>query len=219
MATCHGPDSPYGCGHHKEHVRAARKGWITRRRSQSFLSTRDADDLRRVVGPSLAGHHVHRSKSGKRVHMMKVEGQWFSMDQREYAQLVRAGRSGRLAEERAKRNAPKNEARYRAAQEKQQAAIERAELREVRHIIKRAGGIRPSVTHSGVKHDMGEYRNLPSDLRRKNGGLTMDQAREAVAQHMPWLNLDTPDDLVQYFERAEDRRNNRAYAAKFNRAS
>ena len=221
MATCHGPESPYGCGHHAEHVRAARKGWTTRRRSRSFLSTRDAEDLKRVVGPTLEGHHVHRTKTGARKHLLKIEGAWFSMSQDEYKGLVRAGREGRKAEAREKKRAPRlaakqarDDARYRAAQEREARAIERAEQREVYDIIKKRGGIRRAVG-GGKEHEHSEYNTyIPKSLRysaRKQGlyghkGLTPDQAATEVHQHMPWLHIETPSDLYDYFERLEDRR-------------
>lgn len=42
MARCLGPNSPYGCGHHTEHVEAAKKGWATRR---AVIEQRRGDEM------------------------------------------------------------------------------------------------------------------------------------------------------------------------------
>lgn len=225
MARCHGPDSPYGCGHHAEHVAAARKGWLTRRRRHAWVHSEDHDALRRVVGDV---SDVHTHDKHPRSVMMRQGGKWYELPKAEYKSLVRAGREMARDEERerkardrarklieAERGKASRQAererqqaeRYRAMQERQAAAVARAERAEVVKIIKRAGGIRPNP--SGVGR--GEYAALPADVRRRNGRVTMDQARADVMDEMPWLNPHDEYALTDFFERSRMQRVNTAH--------
>jgi hypothetical protein len=81
-------------------------------------------------------------------------------------------------------------------QERQVPAHATAEVAAVTKLLKDAGGV-----CSTGKADHGEWEPLPASVRRVHGRLTLDGARELVMEHFPWLHLDTPDDLVQFYER------------------
>ena len=235
MAVCHGPNSPYGCGHHKEHQIAARKGWRTRRRSRAFQGTSEAEALRRSVG-DFEGYHTHRTKSGARRHLVKIGGHWFSMPEHEYRGLVTAGRADLRAEKRDKRQAARDallaprrrerEARraerHRQEQEKLARRVQRAEHSEVLRVIRANGGIKRNS--GGYLH--GEYEAIPKHARaraargvERERGVTMDQAAELVHEHMPWLRIETPRDLLDYFDRVGDVRMARAAQRKASAAA
>jgi hypothetical protein len=52
----------------------------------------------------------------------------------------------------------------------------------------------------------GEDEALPSTVRSSMGRLDMDSAAEPIREEMPWLQMETSDDLVQYFARHADYR-------------
>ena len=118
----------------------------------------------------------------------------------------------KLAEQQKQEREAKRQARARQiAQEQEQRAVqrfEREQYRDVVSILKRSGGIRPFTTEGarGKRYMTGEYQSLPSMVRSHRGRLDMDQAAEAIREEMPWLQIDTSDDLVQFFERHRDYR-------------
>lgn len=119
-------------------------------------------------------------------------------------------------QEREARKRARQEEAYAAAQERDVRRFEREQQRDVRAIILGGGGIRRSVTASGVKHDTSEYnRNIPSDLRYKPSanrgrlsrqGMTADEAATAINDQMPWLRLEGANALYDYFERQQTQR-------------
>lgn len=221
MAYCHGPNSPYGCGHEQEHKEAARKGWITRR--QGF-SEREKRWLGRVTG-SAEDIHEH---AGGRV-MFRSGGNWFELPRSEARRLIRAGKADELQEMRNKQRAEKDRQRQMRAEERRQRAerrdkerqarlfegMQRAEYNDVIRSIRSIGGIKRSVSrNTGREYDRGEYNSLPASVRaRKGQGLTLDYAREAVAESYPWLDVDTTDDLLRFFDKEHTRRMNRVRRA------
>ena len=147
---------------------------------------------------------------GRRDHVQfKQHGHWFEVPASEYFYLMSQAREL----EREERREGKNDERLRRLQQKQLHAMHRAEYHDVVSIIRSAGGVKLRSTAQGHVYDKGEYDRLPSTVkasRKSERGLTPDQAREAVAQHMPWLKLDTVDDFYQYFEGVRDWRRNKA---------
>lgn len=155
--------------------------------------------MRRVVGEIEAAHeHGHAGTVA-----FKQRGRWYEMPKREWRELVRAGR-GELAEERRAARSARRAELVRAAEERMVRAVARAEHADVVRIIKGQGYIRPLSTHSGAyKHgDRAEVRSLPSYLVRNEGRITLDQAAEYINENMPWLNMEGPNDVLDYFERA-----------------
>jgi flagellar biosynthesis GTPase FlhF len=215
---CSGPSSSYGCGHHEEHVRAARLGWQRRRLGARFAGSRDQASLSRVVGEV---QHAHTHPDHRGVVAFRQRGKWYELPRSEYRRLVAVGREQEAHDRREQALRAREEreiARFREmeAKERRQAEMEqrraernkqrqqaqlrqvaRAERSEVVKLIRQFGGVRLEDAR-----DRGEYALLPAEIRRKDGRFTMDTAREQVDQHMPWLNLATPDDLVQFFERS-----------------
>lgn len=214
---CTGPSSPYGCGHHDEHVRAARLGWRRRRLGASFAGSDDQRRLARVVGP-VEGAHSHPEHRG--VIAFKQRGKWYEMPRSEFRRLVQVGREQEQHDRREASRRAREEreiARFREAEAKEQRRAELEQRREERrreqeqaHLRAVSRAERAEVVKLlrgyGVRledqRDRGEYALLPAEVRRKQGRYTMDTAREQVAINMPWLKMDTPDDLVQFFERS-----------------
>jgi hypothetical protein len=216
--VCTGPASPYGCGHHDQHVAAARLGWRRRRLGAHFMGSRSQSHLARVVG-QVENAHAHPDHRG--VVAFKQRGKWYEMPGAEFRRLVGVGRDQeafdrretahkareareiakfRGLEEKERRGAEIAQRREERNREREQAhmrAVSRAERSEVVKLLREFGGVRLEG-----KQDRGEYALLPAEVRRKEGRYTIDTAREHVMENMPWLNLNTPDDLVQFFERS-----------------
>jgi ribosomal protein L13E len=233
-----GPGSPYGCAHHDEHVAAAKLGWARRRASGTFmLSDRDSHALSRAVG-EVKGAHIHPSH--KHVVAFKQKGKWYELPASEFRALIRAGHEDlkldkqeqkrRAAEEKAiaeyyaavaleeKREAKRAELatrqqeRERDRQERLVRQVQRAERAEVVKIIKGGGGITYGVSKAtGKTYDHGEWLTLPADVRRKNGRLTLDGAAEQINAEMPWLGIETPNDLLDYFDKIDNTRRNQEH--------
>ncbi len=153
-------------------------------------------------------------------------------EERERQKAAREYERGRKVYERELARAEKSEARERqlkekrdqaeaAAQQRAVRAVERAEYQDVLNIIRRAGGIRRvRSAATGRERDKSEYDTLPRSVRQRrvlgfatarDRGLTLDEAATEVHQHMPWLKLETPDALIEFFGRHRDLDASRRY--------
>lgn len=196
-----------------------RKAWIGgawnrirgKEHRSSWRHSEESKLLSRYFGPV---HDVRQravSRSGLQVakrdrdHVVIRQGrQWFDMPKSEYTNLIKASRQEAKREAKEARDAASKErmeAKFREQQERDMRRMEREQYSDVVAIIKHSGGIRPSVSHQGTKYDRGEYDTLPSTVRSSAGRLTMDDAARNINAQMPWLHIDTIDDLVQYFDR------------------
>lgn len=253
MARCHGPDAPYGCGHHAEHVAAAHKGWRTRRRRHEWVRSEDFGHLSRIVGDVT---DVHTHDTHPHSVMVRRAKKWYEIPKKEYHGLIKAGRDiardearsrkQREAEDRAeaarkeresrrrdkalateaeaheraerqREQAERRQEREREQQDRQVRAIARAEYNEVARLVKSLGGIRASYDkHTGKSHDRAEIdTSVPSSLHARSGkGLTIDRIRESVHEDFPWLNLETPNDLLDFFDKARTTRMQHAHHAR-----
>jgi hypothetical protein len=138
---------------------------------------------------------------------IRQQGTWYELPHEEYDYLVREGRALLKME----RKARQREAREAEAQRRALQAVRRAEYAEVLTILRGAGGIRLERSRvTGAARDRGEYERLPATVRHRAGLLTLDTAATAIDQHMPWLQIRTGDDLVQYFEQMRTWRRNTA---------
>src|SRR5690242_12877457 len=90
MARCLGPNSPYGCGHHTEHVAAAKKGWITRRAGTEFASSEEHGAVKALFGKDVTLAHEHPSHAGFTT--FKSEGKWYEVPTRVFKQHAAHGR-------------------------------------------------------------------------------------------------------------------------------
>ena len=137
----------------------------------------------------------------------KQHGHWFEMPASEYFYLMSQAREF----ERDERREAKNDERLRRVQQKQLHAMRRAEYSDVLSIIRERGGIKPfKQDTTGKRYMTSEYKMLPSTVRNARGRLDMDTAATEVHQHMPWLGLTGPDELLSYFEGMRDWRRNKA---------
>lgn len=184
------------------------------RKGPWWLVVEDKERLEKVTGPiDKVIYHKDRNSV-----VIQQGDSHYELPEDEYFALVRAGKEMEEEEKREarrQRRALREEERDRIRQERMVRTVERIEYHDVAHIIKRAGGIRAVKDMHGQVRDREELKIIPKSLRAKQTrevralgqhGLTLDEAATAVHQHMPWLQIDTPDDLVQYFERHEDRR-------------
>lgn len=109
--------------------------------------------------------------------------------------------------QREERKREKQKAAYEAAQERDIARFEREQDADVRAIIRQGGGIRPTYDQATRRmRDAGEYRALPASVKSKRGRLTMDDAAREINDQMPWLHIETPQDLQDYFAGRTERR-------------
>jgi hypothetical protein len=185
---------------------------------------------------------AHTHPEHPNVIAFKQANRWYELPRAEFNRLVRVGRDIERDEEREARQRQREEARaaraqeteqkreariqrqderYREMQRRQIRAMDRAERAEVVKIIKSSGGIRlpEHFTYTGKSREgKGEYDLLPSDVRRKNGHYTMDTAAAAINEEMPWLHIESPGDLLQYFERSRLKTIRERYNAKARRA-
>lgn len=122
-------------------------------------------------------------------------------------------------EEREARTRARQEQAYQEAQERDIRRFQREQDADVRAIIRRGGGIKPAYDQNGKMRDAGEYKALPASVRSKTGRLTMDDAARNINAEMPWLGIETPRDLQDYFSTAEDRQHRRAAELAARRAS
>ena len=172
-----------------------------------WRDSREYAALSALVGPV----EEIKTVKGKRDTVYFRQGdEWYELPQAEYFRLSHEGRALLREQEREARDEKRRERsaeREREYQQKQLEGLERAQYREVLDILRERGGVKPSVSRqSGKERDASEYRMLPSSVRNTRGRLTMDEAATEINQHMPWLHLDTPDDLVQFFERTGTKR-------------
>ncbi len=129
MAYCHGPESPYGCGHTHEHIRTAKLGWLHRLRGRSFEGSTAQRHLERVTGRvELA--HTHRSHPGKVLFRKGSTRKWYELPTREFRALVRAGKEDEEQEQREAREREREEAKERRDTERAQALIAREREKE-----------------------------------------------------------------------------------------
>jgi hypothetical protein len=145
--------------------------------------------------------------------------------EREWAQaLIKREREQdarrKLAEQEKREREARREARSRQIAEQQAERelqrFERVQYSDVVSILKRSGGIRPfkKATDTGKGYMRDEYQALPSTVKSASGRLDMDEAAAAVHEEIPWLKIETPDDLVQYFERRRDYRRSHSRVAE-----
>jgi hypothetical protein len=239
-----GPGSPYGCGHEEEHRQAALLGWQRRRLGAHFMGSRQQHFLSKVVG-EVQHAHAHPDHPGKIA--FKQRDRWYALPRSEWYSLINAGREID-AEERREAKRKEAEARaiaeyehavadeqkraerkarievnQRERAERSQRAmvrkVARAERAEVVKLLREVGGVRVERSRmTGQARDKGEWELLPAEVRRKDGRVTLDTARERVMEHMPWLALDTTDDLIQFFERSRVKTMRERYNARARRA-
>ncbi len=171
MARCIGLHPAYGCGHFKEHQAAARKGWMTRRASATFRGTEDHTALGALFGRPVEAAHEHPEHRGlvRFLHKRK----WYELPRAEFRRLVGEGKVLQREQARDARRAERaaaHEATYRAKQEKQLAAVERAEYQSVVKAIRAHGGIRPNRADArGKIPELEEWRDLPRAVKTRGG--------------------------------------------------
>jgi hypothetical protein len=178
-------------------------------------------------------HEMREYKDPRQGVVFRQGGTWYHMPRAEYHTLVDAAERDerdkewaqaliqREREQDARRKATEQQKQEREAQRQARAQrlaeeqaqrelqrFERVQYGEVVSILKRSGGIQPfkklAATGKGYMRD--EYEALPSTVRSAKGRLDMDEAAAAIHEEIPWLKIETPDDLVQYFERHRDYR-------------
>jgi len=112
----------------------------------------------------------------------------------------------RLEAEAAEKKRERREAQEVETEQRQLRAFERAQYSDVLTIIRHGGGIKRSISGAtGKQYDKGEYETLPRSVRAKENSrrsLTLDEAASEVSDQMPWLEIETPRDLLDYFDRA-----------------
>ena len=214
MAKCLGPDSPYGCGHHLQHMDAARKGWITRRHGTQFAGTRQHKALSALFGEEIS--HAHTAKEHRGMVRFKNAGKWYELPRQEFNRLAREGEAHIREQERAQRQheqatakAQKDEERqklqeeqYKRAQERQLAAARKAEYQSVTKRIKQLGGIRPyrkSAT-TGKTPELEEWKDLPQNVKTRDEkkGVALDDAAATISEEFPWLRIQNDSELRRY---------------------
>ena len=201
---CH-PGASYGCGHHQEHVEAARKGWRTRRGQGPVAALRTAEGiLSDLYGDTVTGAHTHKSHPGEV--RFKMSGQWYRVPTAEFHALVSEGKKVRREQQRAAARDARANARERASAPVRQL---REEIREkqyrdamkrtaedeqatiYKHTLKqlRRRGISPSRHEKynsrrgkTVPVDYGEWETLPKPLRRRHGGYSLDDLQTVFAE-------------------------------------
>src|SRR5260221_1959878 len=116
----------------------------------------------------------------------------------------------RLEAEAAQKRRERREAQEAETEQRQLRTFERAQYADVLAIIRHGGGIKRSISAaSGQEYDKSEVASLPASVRARAGayrGLTLDESASEVADQVPWLGVETPRDLLDYFERQRTRR-------------
>ena len=163
-------------------VRRAREGWGNQGRAAQAGGERSADERETQQAQALIERERAKDARSKATAQQKQEAK-------------RQERARQAAEEQAQRDVQR---------------FERVQYGEVVNILKRSGAFRPfkTLAATGKGHMRGEYEALPSTVRSNKGRLDMDEAAAAIREEMPWLNIQMPDDLVQFFERHRDYRRN-----------
>lgn len=236
--TCY-PGAPYGCEHHAEHVEAAKKGWRHRRRDDKLR--RDQENFRAVYGP-VEKLHTHASHPGEVRFRLEGKWYSISRDdyeelslagrsirkaeEREMRESARQAERDRKRQMKAaeveRRKAERDKAAEERYRERMQREAENVALREYQALKRdlKKRGISPS-THTQYYRtrgkelpvDYGEWERLPKELRRRTGGLHLDDARE-LAEERAALGMtsaggigvnrfETIDDLTEYIDRME----------------
>jgi hypothetical protein len=112
----------------------------------------------------------------------------------------------RLEAEATQKKRERREAQEAESEQRQLRTFERAQYSDVLDIIRHSGGIKRSISAaSGQEYNRGEYEALPRSVRAKSDsrrGLTLDEAASEVSDQMPWLDIETPRDLLDFFDRA-----------------
>ena len=161
MAYCHGPDSPYGCGHHDEHVEAAKKGWITRRGNNAggvvrgptvrqelrgegakFLSKESHDLASAFLGERVRNAHTHPSHKGRV--LFQSRGKWYELPTREFNSFVRGGRTANYERNEQRRKTEANSIQEKLYQQQQANTVRREQYERVLSVFKGIG-VKPSV--------------------------------------------------------------------------
>jgi hypothetical protein len=172
-------------------------------------------------------HEMREVKDGRSV-VFRQGQRWYHLPRQEYHTLVDAAardeRDAQAAQALIERERSRDaKARITAEQKQQRERMRQARAEQIAEeyagriarrfeaeqysdvvrVLKRPGGIRPFRTEGtgGRKYLASEYQSLPSTVRSSKGRLDMDAAAEAINEEMPWLKVDTPDDLAQYFAR------------------
>ena len=208
---CHGPNAPYGCGHHAEHVEAAKKGWITRRRGQRGAEFEGSDEQRLVsafLGENVSLAHTHPEHPNTVV--FKSKGKWYELPRRVFKGFVRGGREQEREQAKAKREQhtqSEKRVREQIGNEKFALSYARQEHADVSRIIVGNGGIAYNRRHGGFGrqrkygYDRGEWLSLPASVRNTRSHYTMDQAADHVNDQLPHLRIESGDDLIAFYER------------------
>lgn len=172
-------------------------------------------------------HELRERERGKGVAFRQGQ-RWFQLPSKEYHNLLvaaeqderdtqraqslitreraREARRRGTEQQKQERERQRQERAIKAAEAQQQKDLrrfEREQYSDVVRVLKHSGGIRPFKTEGaqGKRYMTGEYRDLPSTVRSSKGRLDMDHAAEAIREEMPWLKIDTPDDLAKFFDR------------------
>ncbi len=118
----------------------------------------------------------------------------------------RASEKRRLEAEAAETKRERREAQEAESEQRALRAFERAQYADVLAIIRHGGGIKRSISAAtGQEYDRGEYETLPRSVRAKaesRRGLTLDDAVREVNDQVPWIEIETPRDLLDFFDRA-----------------
>lgn len=207
---CHGANAPYGCGHHAEHVRAAKLGWARRKGAEAAHF--EGSDEQRLVSAFLGDevNYAHTHAEHPNTVVFKSKGKWYELPKRTFNSFVRGGREQEREQAKARREQHKrNEqhVREQIGNEKLALAYARQEHADVSGIINRNGGIRYVRTHGGFGaqrthgYDRGEWLSLPASVRNTKSHYTMDQAADQVNANLPHLRIESGDDLIAFYER------------------
>lgn len=152
MKRC-GPESPYGCGHHIEHVRAARKGWITRRAGVEFRSSEEHGAVRALLGMEVKHAHEHKSHAG--FTLFKSGPDWFEVPT---AVFKRYAAKGKLLQG--------EEAKLARAQKRHDEQGEKVYLRELARLQAEDERAAVRARHNEEQERVKAERQRARDLRR-----------------------------------------------------
>jgi|SRR5579883_2939169 hypothetical protein len=205
MARCIGANPPYGCGHFREHQIAAKKGWITRRAAATFKTTEEHAALAALFGDPIEAAHEHPDH--KNMVRFKHKGKWYELPRSEFRRLVEEGKKLQREQAREEKRQARNlqrEERYKRAQDRQLAAVRRAEYQGVVRLIRENHGIHPNRALSNGKiPELEEWQGLPLSVktRDRRRGLSLDEMATEVRAHFPWLKINNGDDLAEYLKR------------------
>ena len=207
---CHGGHAPYGCGHHAEHVAAAKKGWITRRRHSrgaSFEGSEDQYYASAFTGEKIT--HAHTHAEHPRTVVFKSGGKWYELPRRTFQSFVKGGREMERDEEKQRKQQQaqsRNELKERIASERQTEAYSRMQRAAVVKYIMGSKGIAPDKKVGRYKGNRSEWLQLPAQVRNTKSHFKLDQVAEHVAEAFPELRIESGDDLIRFFEREDYRR-------------